>query len=277
MFQRAISGEAERAIESLSYKDIFSKRGAQYTTAMTMFPAARRAEFDAALRALDLREGQALLDAPCGGGYFRDHIPKDIGVVVTELDPTDDFVRGRPSGHRNTTIFSPLEKTPFGSESFDSVLSIAGLHHNQDLDSVAKEFHRLLRPNGKLVVLEVDTGSRVDEFLNGFVNEYNSQGHVGNFVSTAFLQSFTGNGLLLLHDYTEEYEWSFFDDESMIRFCRLIFGLDLATDQVIHSAITDILGKESSSFGCALKWSLRVMIFGCAKRGCNTNSSMLPR
>ena len=83
------------------YEKIFAERGAAYHGAMCRAPAARAAEFEAAVRLAEPKRGEYLLDAPSGGGYLERYVP--AGVCVVEVDPVVGFGRmsicvgGRPN------------------------------------------------------------------------------------------------------------------------------------------------------------------------------------
>jgi hypothetical protein len=44
----------------------------------------------------------------------------------------------------------------------------------------------VLRPGGRLSILEVPVGAATDGFLNDFVDRHNSMGHEGRFVDGSF-------------------------------------------------------------------------------------------
>lgn len=45
-----------------------------------------------------------------------------------------------------------VEKLPFEDSFFDAIVAVSVLEHVKDFDKTAKEFYRVLKPNGKLIV-----------------------------------------------------------------------------------------------------------------------------
>ncbi|MDP8230533.1 MAG: methyltransferase domain-containing protein [Candidatus Gorgyraea atricola] len=50
-------------------------------------------------------------------------------------------------------MFCDMHKTPFGDETFDIIFGSAVLHHSKELSLVFKEMRRILKPDGRLVLI----------------------------------------------------------------------------------------------------------------------------
>jgi ubiquinone/menaquinone biosynthesis C-methylase UbiE len=97
-----------------------------------------------------LRPGQRLLDAGCGR-YLRfcKQLADTAEVVGIDLEPTLDTDNTRaPYGVRGD-----LGYLPFPSEHFDIVISRSVVEHLADPVGVFREFSRVLRPGGKVVII----------------------------------------------------------------------------------------------------------------------------
>src|SRR5579875_3699179 len=97
------------------------------------------------------------LEIGAGTGYFSLNLLQ-AGVVdeVTCTDISPGMVstlslNAERLGLRVRTARADAEALPFSDESFDLVLGHAVLHHLPDLRRAFAEFHRVLRPGGRIV------------------------------------------------------------------------------------------------------------------------------
>lgn len=112
---------------------------------------------------LGLPAGSKVLDAGCGMGRVAVHLAQDFGYAVTGLDLLDFNVveaRGYAKRHdaqSNTTfVEGDYSSLPFADASFDAVYTMETFVHAPDPAAVLKEFHRVLRPGGELVMFEYE-------------------------------------------------------------------------------------------------------------------------
>jgi SAM-dependent methyltransferase len=97
-----------------------------------------------------LRPGQRLLDAGCGRYLsFCKEFSGSARVVGIDLEPTlETNNQSEPFGVRGD-----LSHLPFPSDYFDIVISRYVIEHLQDPRQVFREFSRVLRSGGKVVIL----------------------------------------------------------------------------------------------------------------------------
>ena len=88
-----------------------------------------------------------MLDVGCGPGKLRAHFGNP--VVYYGLDP---IVLPEVDGFPFTQALS--ESMPFKSRSFSHVVAIAALDHFKDLDAFFREAIRVLKPNGRLHLVQ---------------------------------------------------------------------------------------------------------------------------
>ncbi len=241
-----------------SYQDIFNHRGAAYHQAMLRYPDARRHEFALVLDAAGLAEGDAVVDMPSGGGYLRDRIDT-ARVEVTAIETTQAFFDQCPERPGLRRHLSPLSQTGLPDASVDVVISVAGLHHVEDKPDVFSEVYRVLRPGGRFVAADVRAGSRVDGFLDTFVDAHNSMGHSGTFVDEDFRTALRGAGFEIDRDETVAYPWVFGSADEMVDCCTLMFGLDRASPEEVRGGIAEWLGYTEAG-GCEMAWELQVVV-----------------
>ena len=106
------------------------------------------------LRALDLPVDGILLDAGGGTGRvataLRDHtgltVVVDISLGMMQFAMEKDL----------DCLYAPVESLPFASETIDRIVMMDALHHVKSQVFAAADLFRVLKPGGRLVVIEPD-------------------------------------------------------------------------------------------------------------------------
>jgi len=104
-----------------------------------------------------LRPGDRVLDVGCGSGRLIPIICEQIGPdgSLVELDfPPGMLELGRTKAHGNTVTFvaGDAHSLPLADSDFDKVIALALLPHLDNKAAALKEFHRVLKPGGMLVI-----------------------------------------------------------------------------------------------------------------------------
>ena len=116
----------------------------------------REAQF--ILKALHLRRGDALLDAPCGAGRVSFHLAR-AGCVFTGMDLRDTFIRRarrrfRSAGLHGTFRVLDLRRLDIEGQ-FDGIFSWAGsfgYFSEAENAQLVAAYVRALRPGGRLLI-----------------------------------------------------------------------------------------------------------------------------
>ncbi|MEM1259097.1 MAG: class I SAM-dependent methyltransferase [Bacteroidota bacterium] len=100
-------------------------------------------------------EGKYILDAGCGPGKYAEELfAGKAEVIGFDLSPKMVALakerNGRPDSFFVHDLSEPLNM--FEDEHFDMVVSALALHYIQDWNPVVKEFHRVLKIGGSVVV-----------------------------------------------------------------------------------------------------------------------------
>ena len=108
---------------------------------------------------LDLERANDLLDVACGTGRLEVKLrERKPALRLTGTDLSPDMIRVArkrlPDGDSLRWDVAPAEALPYGDASFDAVVCANAFHLVPDQPAALKEFHRVLRPNGQLVIVD---------------------------------------------------------------------------------------------------------------------------
>jgi ubiquinone/menaquinone biosynthesis C-methylase UbiE len=114
------------------------------------------------LAALALARGESVLDAGCGTGLLLEQEARAVGSEgraegVDFSDAMLDHARTRCSGLEQVRLQQgSIETLPFEDASFDAVSCTQTLLYVEDMDQALLEIHRVLKPGGRIAIVETD-------------------------------------------------------------------------------------------------------------------------
>jgi demethylmenaquinone methyltransferase/2-methoxy-6-polyprenyl-1,4-benzoquinol methylase len=102
-----------------------------------------------------VRPGDRVLDAACGTGDLA-IIAAKTGATVTGVDFSEPMLaRARRKAPELEWVRGDLLKLPFADETFDAATVGFGVRNVSDLARSLAELRRVLRPGGRLAILEI--------------------------------------------------------------------------------------------------------------------------
>jgi demethylmenaquinone methyltransferase/2-methoxy-6-polyprenyl-1,4-benzoquinol methylase len=104
-----------------------------------------------------LRAGHQVLDVACGTGLVAVEAAKILGTAegITCLDPSEGMLAEARKKLAARFIVGRAEAMPLPDNSFDFLTMGYALRHVTDLETTFREYQRVLKPGGKLLILEV--------------------------------------------------------------------------------------------------------------------------
>lgn len=123
--------------------DDFSSAAHRYATHATI----QRKVLEATLRGVRL-ENKTLLDAGAGPAVALPMLPKSTRMVA--LDRAEGMMQ--LAAEKCESVVADVSALPFLTQSFDAVLCNAVLHWVQDMPKTLKEFRRVTKPGGTLMI-----------------------------------------------------------------------------------------------------------------------------
>lgn len=119
-------------------------------------------------------EGKKLLDVGCGKGIFTAAL-KARGYDACGIELSDELLRIAKEKNSGMDFRKgSATEIPFPDESFDFLICVEVLEHVPDTDAALKEFSRVLRSGGKMIIIDK--------------NRYSL--HPGYFIPTALWKAF---------------------------------------------------------------------------------------
>lgn len=105
--------------------------------------------------ALDLPVQGALLDAGGGTGRVAEVLRGFAGQIVV-ADLSMGMLRQGKSKRGLSSVGAESERLPFADNSFERAIMVDALHHVADQGVTCMQLWRVLRPGGRLMILEPD-------------------------------------------------------------------------------------------------------------------------
>jgi ubiquinone/menaquinone biosynthesis C-methylase UbiE len=94
-----------------------------------------------------------VLDVGCGKGRFaRVLLERNAGVKISGLDISEEMLACVPAGINK--VSGMMTELPFADSAFDCVYATESLEHAVEIDRAVAEMCRVLKPGGKLVIID---------------------------------------------------------------------------------------------------------------------------
>ncbi len=132
---------------------------------------------------LNPKQNSSFLDVGCGSGILIKYL-LDInkGIKLCGLDITPKMVevaKKKFINEKNVEItLGSAVKMPYKDNSFDYVTCASSFHHHPDPLQSAKEMVRVLKPGGKLLILDMCIEGLLRKILFKVENIYHNEGKV---------------------------------------------------------------------------------------------------
>ncbi|MDB5368470.1 MAG: Ubiquinone/menaquinone biosynthesis C-methyltransferase UbiE [Roseomonas sp.] len=137
---------------------LFDDTAAQYDRINSVFSLGSGAWYRRhALRRAGLRPGARVLDVACGTGLVAREAARLTGdpAAVLGLDPSAGMLAEARRGLPVPLVQGRAEHLPLPAASVDFVTMGYALRHVAELGTAFAEFHRVLRPGGTVLLLEI--------------------------------------------------------------------------------------------------------------------------
>lgn len=111
-------------------------------------------------------ENELTLDVGCGGG-FHSFMMSKRGSKVIGIDFSKRWISIAKKTYRNIPfIISDVDYLPFKINIFDKIFCSSLLHHLGNQKKPIKEFHKILKRNRMLVIIDPNISNPLRKYLN---------------------------------------------------------------------------------------------------------------
>jgi hypothetical protein len=233
-----------------AYSARFATHLGDYLTLATHFPTIRLREFEALVQIAGLKNPKHVLEVPAEGR------------IIERLLPATNIVRADllkvMSSEAGTIVPTNWGLEGLKNNYFDAVLSVAPIHHARESEKQAyvQGAWRVLSSNGILAFGEVALGSKVHDFLDGFVNSHTRTGHVGLYVDKDFVQVLEQTGFEETSSELRDCHWIFDSYDSAFFYITNLFDLQEVEKDSLLATLQNQLGLREESGKIVLPWEL---------------------
>jgi ubiquinone/menaquinone biosynthesis C-methylase UbiE len=111
------------------------------------------------------------LDVGCGTGNYLAELARQ-GYAMVGLDVSVGMLGvAREKSATSEFIHSPAERIPLADASMAGAFSCLAVHHFADLEAMARELHRVLKPSARFVIFTTDPCQTRTFWLNEYFGE----------------------------------------------------------------------------------------------------------
>jgi len=161
-YQRDVTIERLTRTTELSSQDVewlLENRGERHDASLDMLPPARTElhlrRYELAADLCNSNECKTVADLACGTGYGADLLARSSHSQYSGVDideQTIEFAQRRHGTDKAKFYCASACETAIDSTSIDLIASFETIEHIEETDQLLKEFVRVLKPNGLLVV-----------------------------------------------------------------------------------------------------------------------------
>jgi SAM-dependent methyltransferase len=242
-------------------------RADNYARATVTAPSARQEELNAltaTLDALGLTGCRSIVDLGAGHGFAAAALVPRLAPcgVIYCADTSELMLRHAAADPRCRTLVGPLDRLPLDSASVDAAVSLASFHHVTNKTCVLHEVHRVLAPDGCVVIEDVHHGTSPQRFFDNVVRWNCATGHEFDFLDADLARVFAERcGFDMLSSAIVDTPWRFDSAASMVSFVGSLMSIEMDHGR-LADAIQEWLCPEvdEATGAVTMPWTLGIHV-----------------
>lgn len=154
-------------------------------------------------------EGQSLLDIGCGWGLLLKELAlmgKNLKLFGIDISP-EMVIRAKKEckNYDIRIVQGSADKLPYQNNQFDIVTCILSFHHHPDSLKSLKEMYRVLKPEGKLILLDQFNDGIIRKMMNYFIGFFFQERDVHVFTKEERYHLFDSIRFVNIHQRRQNY------------------------------------------------------------------------
>ena len=138
-----------------------------------------------------LDENLSVLDVACGNGSLLSSINERRPIKGFGIDIAEKMIENAVAKNPKMEFrVAGCEKIPFADNSMDIITVCAAYHHFPDTGAFASEARRVLKPGGKIYVVDMYVSSFLRFILNPFIPLFLKDGDVRMYAPKEIIRNF---------------------------------------------------------------------------------------
>jgi arsenite methyltransferase len=239
-------------------------RSQLYKECLKEFPRARDEDFDAMNKYLNPQKSETILEVGAGSGFFSGVIADKCKQLIVS-DPSSEQLEEVKSLNKDNIELIPLggDKLNLQENSVDAIWSFGALHHCFDKTSAFKNFAKILKSNGRIVIIDVFQNSNLAKHFDEQVAKFCATGHEVAFWTKEFTDSLCYVAGLKKPTFVDlDIQWKFNSKEEIGKFVYKIHAMTGTTEEECLKGAEEILGIEEKDGKFCLNWPLTAILTG---------------
>lgn len=239
-------------------------RSSLYKEALKEYPESRLDDIKVMKKFLNPKKGEIILEVGAGSGFFSNVISGLIGDkgILFVSDPSHEQLEEvKELGKKNIKIIQQgADNLLLSEDSMDAIWSFGAMHHVFEKEKSFRNFKRVLKKGGRIVIADVFSGSKLAKHFDEQVSKYCITGHEVAFWSREYAESICFlTGLEKPKFYTINQKWRFKSKKDLGIFLYKIHAMTKTTPEECLNGAERILGVKKKDNLYELNWPMQVI------------------
>ena len=236
-------------------------RSQLYKECLQEYPQARAMDLEIMKTFLDPQLQDTILEIGAWSGFFSGKIA-DACKQLYVSDPSKEQLEAVQKLNRKNISFVlwGAENFDIPEKSVDSIWSFLAFHHCFNKTKAFANFQKALKPWGKLVIVDVLSGSSLAKHFDDKVSKYSITGHEVSFLTEEYFSSLCFGtdrkdaNVVVLEDVQRRFE----SEEDIWKYLYKLHAMTKTTPEECLKSAKDILWIEKIDSGYGLNRPLAV-------------------